>query len=66
MTKLEDIQQAIAQLPPDDRAKLRGWFDELDERHFDEQIERDEKAGKLDWLIAEALANHKAGGCREV
>jgi hypothetical protein len=66
MTKLEDIEKAIAELPPDDLAKLRDWLDQLDARLFDEKIERDAKSGKLDKLIAEARANHKAGRRREI
>jgi hypothetical protein len=66
MTKLEDIEKAITELAPDDFAKLRDWFDQLDARLFDEKIERDAKAGKLDKLIAEARANHKAGRRREI
>ena len=42
MTKLEDIEAAIAELSLEDIAKLRDWFEE---RRFDERIERDAKAG---------------------
>ena len=66
MTKLEDIEKAIAELPPDDLAKLRHWLDQLDARLFDEKIERDAKSGKLDKLIAEARTNHEAGRRREI
>ena len=65
MTKLEDIKQAVVQLPPDELVLLRAWLEELEEQRFDEQIERDEKAGKLDWLADEAMAAHKAGKTRE-
>jgi hypothetical protein len=61
MTKLEDIEAAIAELSPEDIAKLRDWFEEFEARLFDERIERDAKAGKLDKLIADVRANHKAG-----
>ena len=61
MMRLEDIEQAIAGLSHEDLAKLRAWFEEFDARIFDEKIERDAKAGKLDELAAEALADHKAG-----
>ena len=61
MTRLEDIEQAIAQLSQEDLAKLRAWFEEFDARVLDEKIERDVDAGKLDGLAAEALADHKAG-----
>ena len=61
MTKLEEIETAITRLPPDDLAKLRDWFEEFASQLWDAQIERDAKAGKLDRLAAEALAEHKAG-----
>ncbi len=61
MTKLEQIKSSIEALAPEEVAKLREWLDELDARLFDERIERDAKAGKLDKLAAEARANLKAG-----
>ena len=41
--------------------KLRDWLEEFDARLFDEKIERDATAGKLDKLADEARANLKAG-----
>jgi hypothetical protein len=61
MTKLDQIERAIAQLSEADLAKLRAWFEEFDARVFDEKIERDAKAGKFDKLAAAAIADHKAG-----
>jgi hypothetical protein len=61
MTKLEQIQSSIEALSAEEIAELRAWLDELDARLFDEKIERDAKAGKLDKLAAEARANHEAG-----
>jgi hypothetical protein len=66
MTKLEDIEKAILALSGDELAKLRDWFEELQADLFDQQIERDAKAGKLDRLADEALAHHKAGRTREL
>ena len=57
----DDIEQAIAQLSEADLAKLRAWFEEFDARVFDEKIERDAKAAKLDRLAADAIAGHEAG-----
>ncbi len=45
---------------------LRAWFVEFDARVWDAQIEADAKAGKLDGLVAEALADYKAGKAREL
>jgi hypothetical protein len=66
MTKFEDIKSAIAKLSAGEVAKLRDWFDELEARAFDEKIERDAKAGKLDELAAEAIADDKAGRTRDL
>jgi hypothetical protein len=61
MTKLEEIEATVAQLSPEDLKKFRAWLDELDERLFDEKIERDAKAGKLDKLATKAIAEDDAG-----
>jgi hypothetical protein len=61
MTKIEDIEKAVEHLSPEDLARFREWFEEFEARLFDDRIERDAKAGKLDKLIAEARANHDAG-----
>lgn len=66
MTKLEDIEKAVRELTPEERAKLRVWLEELEEQAFDDKIERDAKAGKLDWLVEEARADAKAGRIREL
>ena len=65
MTKLETIQQAITELSPEELAKLRAHIEELEADIWDAQIERDAKAGKLDWLVEEARAEHAAGRTRE-
>jgi len=61
MTSVEDIEKAVTKLTPEQLAKFRAWFEEYDARLFDEKIERDAKAGKLDKLAERARANHKAG-----
>ncbi|PPD28019.1 MAG: hypothetical protein CTY20_11770 [Hyphomicrobium sp.] len=66
MSKLEDIEKAVSTLSAEERAKLRAWLDELDEQAFDDQIERDAKAGKLDQLEQRALSNLAAGRVRDL
>jgi hypothetical protein len=61
MTTVEDIEKAATKLTPEQLARFRAWFEDYDARLFDEKIERDAKAGKLDKLAREARANHKAG-----
>jgi hypothetical protein len=66
MSEDEQIEQRIENLPLQEFAKLRAWFVEFYARAWDHQIEADAKAGKLDGLISEALANYKAGKAREL
>ena len=69
MTKLNDIEKAIAQLSAEDVSRLRVWLEEFEGRLLDERIEQDVKAGrhgKLAKLAAEALADHKAGRSRQL
>lgn len=64
MSTVEEITAAIEQLPPDDVARVRDWLVEFAERIWDEEIERDERAGRLDALIDKALEEHRAGRTR--
>jgi hypothetical protein len=66
MSELEKLAQRIENLSPEELKKFRTWFTEFDARVWDAQIEADAKAGKLDALTAEALAEHKAGKSREL
>ncbi len=63
---IEEIQVAIESLPPDQYVRLRQWFSERDWEQWDRQIEADVKAGKLDFLIKEALAEKARGNLREL
>jgi hypothetical protein len=66
MSEIEQLEQKIENLSPQDLAKFRAWFAEFDARAWDAQIEADAKAGKLDGLINEALADYKAGETRKL
>jgi hypothetical protein len=55
---LDDIQQAIANLPPEDRAKLRVWLAELEAQQA-EQREPETKASKLGRLAGRAVADFR-------
>jgi hypothetical protein len=64
MSTVEAITAAIAQLPPDQVARIRAWLDERAEAEWDAKIEQDEREGKLDALAERALAEHRAGRTR--
>ena len=66
MSELDQLEQRIQKLSPDELAKFRAWFVEFDHLIWDRQIEADSKAGKLDGLIAEAQADYKGGKAREI
>ena len=68
MQTITEIQVAISALRRGEFAELKKWFDDFEaERHWeewDEQIEADSEAGKLDFLMAEAMES-KANGTLE-
>jgi hypothetical protein len=66
MTTAEDIEKAVERLAPDELARFRAWFEVFDAERFDAALERDVRAGKLDALAEEALAEHRAGRSREL
>ncbi len=66
MTNVEDIEKAVAELPPDQFARFRDWFDEFEAARFDRRIEQDATAGRLDRLAEQALADFRAGRVREM
>jgi hypothetical protein len=66
MKMLEDIERAISQLPSAELDRFRVWFEAFDAQRFDERIERDDRAGKLDRMADEALAEHRRGRAREL
>ncbi|HWM31355.1 MAG TPA: hypothetical protein VNO69_06620 [Methyloceanibacter sp.] len=66
MTTVENIKKAVAKLTPEQLAKFRTWFEAYDAQLFDERIERDAKAGKLDKFAEEAIRAHREGLTREL
>lgn len=66
MTNVEQIEAAILSLPSEEFRRLADWLAEEDQRRWDEQLERDVAAGRLDALAAEAIADYEAGRTREL
>jgi hypothetical protein len=63
---IEDLENAVAKLPPEDLVRFRAWFEEFDAARFDQKIERDAKSGKLDRLADQALDDFRKGRAREL
>ncbi len=64
MSKIEQLQQEIADLTPEQLAAFDKWYAEYKADAWDRQIEADSLAGKLDKLAEKALAEHRAGRSR--
>ena len=64
MTTVEAITAAIAELPPEQVARVREWLEERAEAEWDAEFARDERGGQLDALAERALDDHRAGRTR--
>ncbi|MEI8713953.1 hypothetical protein [Mesorhizobium sp. ISC11] len=64
MTKLEQIEKSVAELSPEELKAFAAWFEALQADMWDRQMEADAKAGRLNRLAEQALADHRAGRTR--
>ena len=62
----QSFEREIEKLSAEELAAFRDWFSNYDADAWDRQMEADVKAGKLDRLAAEALAEDKRGETREI
>jgi hypothetical protein len=58
---IKELERAITELSKEDLADFRRWYQIFDADRWDEELERDVAAGKLDWLMEEAKADVAAG-----
>jgi hypothetical protein len=64
--KVEELEEEIRQLSPDQLREFRAWYEKFDSDAWDDQIEKDAKSGKLDELANQALRDHKAEKTRKL
>jgi hypothetical protein len=64
MSALAQIEAQIEQLDPKAFEELRDWFLHHMHERWDRQIEADSAAGKLDFLIEEAVQAEQRGETR--
>jgi hypothetical protein len=64
--KLEKLKQEVEELTPEEIKQFSIWFEARMADMWDEQIERDAKAGKLDSMLQEARENYRAGNCTDL
>ncbi|MCC6139586.1 MAG: hypothetical protein IT389_03100 [Nitrospira sp.] len=63
-SEIEQLERTVSNLSPGDLAQFRAWFLEFDAGAWDQQIESNLKAGKLDQLMTEARTEHQEGKTR--
>ena len=66
MIGIEEIKNTIESLHKEDYIQFRQWFSERDWKRWDVQIEEDSAAGKLDFLIEEALEEKRKGRLKDL
>ena len=65
MSRVEEIEAAIEGLPPEEYRRIVQWFRVREQRQWDEQMDADSLAGKLDFLFDEAESESARGLLRE-
>lgn len=66
MTRIEEIENAVASLPGDEYRQFRDWFLERDWAQWDKQIQGDSESGKLNFLVKEAMEEKSRGNLRDL
>ena len=66
MTNIEKIEKQIEQLTRQELVSFREWFHSYDADQWDQQIEKDVHAGKLNKIAEDALEDHKAQRTKEL
>ena len=66
MGKVENLEEQVRHLSPEELARFREWFVQFDAEAWDRQFEADARAGKLDALAERALRAHAAGQSTEL
>jgi hypothetical protein len=58
---LQEIENAITELPPGDVGELMSWLAEYHAQMWDRQIEADLESGRLDGLLEEVDREYEKG-----
>lgn len=63
---VKDIENLVASLPMEQLNEFRSWYEKFDSDIWDEQIEKDVLAKKIDSIAARAIADHREGKSRKL
>ena len=62
---VQELEDAVRRLSPEEQAVFRAWYAEYDAEQWDRHFDADVAAGRLDWLAAEARRDRDAGRCTD-
>lgn len=65
MSRVEELERAIQELPPDEFAQIAHRVHAIEQERWDGQLDRDAAVGKLDFLIEEAQEDRIAGSLKD-
>jgi hypothetical protein len=66
MSKVDELKTEIERLPENEFTELVRWLSEKDWGRWDQEIEADSEAGKLDFLVREALDAKTKGTLKDL
>jgi hypothetical protein len=66
MSRVDKLKMAIERLSKDEFTELFGWLSEKNWERWDKEIEADSEAGKLDFLMREALDEKAKGTLKDL
>lgn len=64
LTRLEQLERAVTDLPAQEFEAFARWFEELAASRWDRRIEQDSAAGRLDSISDAVLETFRKGGTR--
>jgi hypothetical protein len=59
----KELERAVQELPAAEFSSFAAWFEEYLADRWDEEMEQDIAAGRLDGLAAKAKEDHTEGRC---
>ncbi len=66
MSKVDELKTEIERLPGEEFSELVRWLSEKDWESLDKEIVADSEAGKLDFLVREALDGKAKGTLKDL
>ena len=66
MSKVDELKTEIEKLPREEFSELVRWLSEKDWESWDKEIVADSEAGKLDFLVRDALDGKAKGTLKDL